>query len=167
MVVLSFALCCAALFAEWSEFERRRPIVLKGKRAIRDYMYGWLSQGGRAAVFSRDLSWVEDEQMIELLESKARRSELIVTVPHASGVLDRLREAGATINVYGDSDFELQSRFTIVNYGRSDARVAIGRSAGREHLVEEVGAGDSSAFAMANDIIKIGARLSGRGQREC
>jgi hypothetical protein len=106
------------------DYFKRQPKKMKTEKQIMDYMHGWISRGGRVHIFSRDLSWVHNEEMKELLRRKALSGELNITLPQRIPLLDELQKLGASTNIYPDLDYVPQSRFTIANWERMDARVA-------------------------------------------
>src|SRR6266404_4795113 len=59
----------------------RRVYAASDRDGIRQYMHEWLSTGGRAAIWTRDLSWVTEDGTRELLRQKARQHELVICLP--------------------------------------------------------------------------------------
>jgi len=137
------------------KYYKQRPLYLKKESQIRDYMHKWISRGGIAAIFSHDMSWVKDQEMIELLRSKARRSELCIYLPVRIPLADELEREGAQIFVYPELNYIPQSRFTVINQGRWDAQVAVGRAVKDKHMIEEFSAGEHPVFSVANDLMEI------------
>jgi hypothetical protein len=70
------------------------------------------------------MSWAEDEEMKELLRSKAQRDELYLFLPNKKLISDELEQRGAKVNIYPELEYIPQSRFTIINKDRMDAEVA-------------------------------------------
>ncbi len=137
-----------------------RPITLESDRAIRDYMYQWISRGTRVLIFSHDLTWVNDEEMRDLLRGKARRGELSICLRERIPISNELSDLGARIFTYGELKYTPASRFTIINHGRYDAHVAIGRGSKGEHIVREIASGQDPLFALANDLAEVVMKLS-------
>ena len=52
-----------SIFFAIAKYRSRSVKVLKNKRAIRDYMYHWIKNAGGVAIFSRDLSWIDDNEI--------------------------------------------------------------------------------------------------------
>jgi len=148
-----------ALYFQITEYVAHRPIILKTAQQIRDYMFRWISRGGRVAIFSRDMSWVEDDEMKDLLRAKARRDELHICLPTRILLSDDLQKEGAHIHVYPQLNYTPLSRFTIINKGRSDAQLAVGRAIEGKHLIEEFSLGEHPAFFIADDLIEVVMRL--------
>ena len=95
-------------------------IVYKREKGadIRGYLFRWIKDGGRVVIWTRDMSWAEDQKMRAMLEQKAIARELIVCLPQNTELSDSLKKAGAEINEYRTSD-AFSSRFTIVNYDQT------------------------------------------------
>lgn len=126
-------------------------------------MRRWIGGGGRVAVFSHDLTWV-DERARRLLETKAQRNELEVFVPKRTGnvaaLLDELERRGAAIYIYPELEYVPRSRFTIVNRGRVGPRVAVGRAVGDKWRIDIFSEGEDPVFAVANDLIEVIVNLN-------
>ena len=95
-----------------------------------------------------------------MLKTKAGKDELQICVPAMIPIAETLKEAGATILTYSPLKVVPQARFTIINFGRMDAQVAVGRRLEGTHAVEEFGAGDHPVFAVASDLVEIVTRYS-------
>jgi hypothetical protein len=141
--------------------QRRFRQGVRQQRRIRDFMHAWLSTGARVAVFSRDLSWVKDndDEMRSLLLKKARNDELTVVVPASTSLTRELGDAGAEVVTYPDLDYVIQSRFTLVGIGRAGGRVAIGHSQEGMHVIDVLDAPDP-AFYMADDLVEVMRRIA-------
>jgi hypothetical protein len=149
-----------AMFADLREHWRRRPRRYKTPYRINNYMYRWIRHGGRVVVFTRDMSWADETRMENLLVDKARRDELTICLPNHIELTRRLAGAGAKVFTYGDIDHIPASRFTIINDGRMDASVAIGRQIHGTHVIEEYANGEHPVFAVAQDLTAIIRKLS-------
>lgn len=55
--------------------------AFKTTAEINDYMYNWISKGGRVVIFTRDMSWASDARIKDLLLRKAELEELSICVP--------------------------------------------------------------------------------------
>ena len=106
-------------------------------------------------IFSRDLTWANDHEMRTLLKEKAKRRELSICLRDHTSLSDEFRIAGATIFTYGELDFMPSARFTIINHGRSDAHLAIGRVSEGKHIVREIVSGQDPLFALASDLAEV------------
>ena len=135
---------------------RSRPIrILKSRRAIRDYMIEWIKNAGAVAIFSRDLSWVDDAEIGALLEAKARNGDLTLILPKEVSLSEQLVSLGAKALYYPSIDDVIRSRFTLVKVGRSDTRVAIGCTEGTIHRYRRILAGDHRVFYLADDMLQL------------
>lgn len=161
-ILLGFALLIGvvAIVSEGIAAYKRKPKSLKARSQIRDYMYRWITRGGRVAIFSRDLSWVQDEEMRELLRRKAKRNELCVCLPNEIPLVRELATEGAEVHTYPELEYVPESRFTIINHGRSDAQVAVGGTFKERHVIREFSVGEHPFFSVANDLVEVVARFS-------
>ena len=121
---------------------------------IRKYLHRWLSNGGRVAIWTRDMSWANDPEMSRLLTGKAQANELIICLPREIARTNELKEAGAEIVAYGTIDAPATS-FTITNFERAGSRVAVGRPSGNLHIIQEFSQGEHPAFHMAEDLVRL------------
>jgi hypothetical protein len=146
------------LFAILEFYARRgrRAFANRDKDGIKKYMHNWIEHGGRVAIWSRDMSWVRDDDTRELLRDKAKQNELILCLPEHNDLSRELAEAGAEVCSYGKKCLESPaSRFTITSFGRVGARLAVGRTEGETHVIEEFVAGGDPAFHLAADLIAL------------
>ena len=163
LLVLAILLGSVSIYFDITKY-RSRPIrILKSRRAIRDYMYQWIKNAGAVAIFSRDLSWVDDAEIGALLEAKARNGDLTLILPKEVSLSEQLVSLGAKALYYPSIDYVIRSRFTLVNVGRSDTRVAIGRTEGTIHRIEEFSAGDHPAFYLADDMLQLMQKFCTKG----
>ena len=138
-IVLGIAAVTSVLHLCQTGFEhfKERPKSFRKPKDIQNYMVQWLSSGGRSVIFSRDLSWAQNGEEAVLLQDKARRNELTICVEASSSYAKKLKELGARVVVYGCNGFVPKSRFTIVDFGRIGARVAIAVKDGETHNIQE------------------------------
>lgn len=122
---------------------------------IVDYMRVWLSKGGRSAVFSRDLSWGSDRRVKLALIEKSKRGELLLFVGKDTELTKELRANGAEVYDYSGLDFSPEGRFTIVDYGKAGARIAIGAIVNGGHEIREYDSSDHELYAVANDLVRL------------
>jgi hypothetical protein len=122
-------------------------------------MYKWISEGGRVAIWTRDMSWAENPNTLELLLIKAKSHELIICTPKRFSIMDQLIGAGAEVYLYDSLDFVPRSRFTIVQFGREGSRVAIGRREGNCHVIKEYDSSEHPIFTVAEDLIKFAMKV--------
>lgn len=144
----------------------KRVYSLSDTQGIKSYMLHWIENGGRVAIWSRDLSWVDDEAK-ELLKVKARRGDLILCLPQEIHLSTELKNFGGQVYYYGSTYNEgTSSRFTIAFYGRDGSKVAVGRTKANQHVVEEFGSGEHPAFYLAHDLVKFAKAVSEKDDNE-
>jgi hypothetical protein len=142
------------ILKDFLEYRRFAPKTYTSQKKIDSYMCKWVSSGGRVAIFSRDMSWARVDPIRAILRKKAERSELIVCLEHAIELTDELQSLGAQIITYQDLNHIPRSRFTIVDYGREGARVAVGVHENKGHVIQEFRSGHHPFFAVAEDLVK-------------
>lgn len=140
---------------EITDYYKSRPKIFRSKNEINNYMQNWITSAGRVVIFSRDMSWAQEQSTVDILLSKARQNELTVCIEHDIPLTNDLRRAGAKIIKYGALNHVPKSRFTIVDYEREGARVAVGASIMGHHVIEEFQSGQHPFFAVAEDLVKI------------
>jgi hypothetical protein len=138
----------------------QKIISLNGHEKIKEYLYKWIARGQRVVIFSRDMSWADDKHMLGLLHEKSKRKELELCLPRDIALSAELAQSGADVYTYSNLNYIPTSRFTIINAGRHDAQVAIGRTVGHKHLVKEISGGDDALVAVANDLVEVIKRSS-------
>jgi len=145
-----------SLYFDYRDYSKQKPRSFKpDSYEIKDYLFNWISKGGHAAIFTRDMSWANDNHIKSMLITKARNSELTVILPKQNALTDELETFGAKIISYEILNYIPQSRFTIINKGRMDSQVAFGRRIKDQHVIEEFGNGSHPVFALANDLVEI------------
>jgi hypothetical protein len=141
---------------EWHANRKKRIYAIGDRQGISAYMHTWIENSGRVAIWTRDMSWAETLSARSLLIAKARAGELIVCLPAHTEFSKELAYRGAEVCTYGNSGFELPaSRFTIAFFGRDGARVAVGRTHGDIHVIEEFTAADHPTLHLAGDLISL------------
>jgi hypothetical protein len=146
------------------DFIRTKPTqfrVLKQKR-IKAYMRKWLGSGGRAFIFTRDMTWANDPAVQKTLHEKAQRDELTICIEHMIPLAEQLRDNGAKVISYGELGVVPRSRFTVIDFESNSARVAVGGAVGSAHVIQEFRNGDPF-FAVAEDLARL---LVAYGQHE-
>ncbi|MCW3106589.1 MAG: hypothetical protein JWQ09_1095 [Segetibacter sp.] len=155
-----FQICCLLLFVLstitilYIDY-KSKPKRYKNAQEINNYMYDWISNIGRIVIFTRDMTWTDEKRIKDKLIEKSRNDELIVCMPKANEFANELKGHGANIIEYSNLNYQPQSRFTIVQYGRNDAKVAIGKTYSKYHLIEEFHNGDHPLFHVAQDLVNI------------
>jgi len=134
---------------------RNSPKFYKTEKSINDYMRRWVSSGGRAVIFSRDMSWAHELETKTVLFEKARRNELTICAEQSVQLTEELKAAGATVVYYGHLGHIPRSRFTIIDFEREGARVAVGAKLHGRHAIQEYRDGEHPFFGVAEDLVKI------------
>ncbi len=138
------------------EYNKKKPKVFSSTKDIRNYMYNWINRSGRTLIFTRNLSWVNDDEMKKMLANKSSSGDLIICLPEKNTRVAEFESQGAKVYEYSGLHFTPLSRFTIINYGRADARIAIGKDIGDgKHLIEEYSSRDHPYFSIAEDLVKL------------
>ena len=141
-----------------------RQYPFDDKVRIRKYLFDWIKSGGRVAIWTRDMSWVDDEDMKQMLRGKAQARELILCLPKEIDKSDDLKQHGAEVFAYGTLEAP-ESRFTIINYGQAGSRVAMGRRRDSLHIIQEFsGADEHPAFYMARDLVRLVQERNNAGE---
>jgi hypothetical protein len=130
------------------------PRTYRSAKKINSYMRRWVGSGGRVVIFSRDLTWANEPATRNLLRDKAKQNELTVCLEHTVPLATELRNEGAKIVTYGKLAHIPRSRFTIVDFGREGARVAVGVRDGSGHVIQEFRSGSHPFFAVAEDLVR-------------
>ena len=126
------------------------------KTKIEKYMHRWIEHGGRVAIWTRDMSWANNDRTKKLLLRKAQDGELILCLPSPNQLTEDLQNRGAEVCFYGTERLESPaSRFTIVYYGRDGSSVAVGRALGDTHVIDEFSAGGHPAYHLAKDLVEL------------
>ena len=146
------------LYLCYDDIKSNKMLRFKKKRdwqgKVRKYMDKWIRNGNKVAIYSHDLSWVDDD-IKSLLCQKATKKELVICLPKYTDLTKQLDDMGAEILVYGDNGYMPDSRFTIVNYGTGTPSVAMAHFDREEHVIEECSAGEHPAVFVANDLVAI------------
>ena len=143
------------IYRDIYSYMRRRPHLYRTTKQIDKYMYEWISQRGRVLIFTRDMSWATSKEIKKLLLDKAHRRELEICLPEQTPLTLELASVGAEVHTYPSFNDSPYSRFTIVRYGKNDARIAIGRNVEGSHRIDEYSYGSDPVFSIADDLVRI------------
>jgi hypothetical protein len=160
-------LCVVVLIVLEFIYHRGRHVFAKSDtEGIKKYMHDWIEHGGRVAIWTRDMSWAQNRETRSLLTEKARRGELIISLPELNSLARELRNAGAEVCAYGARRLESPaSRFTIAFFGRDGSAVAVGRAEGDAHVIDEFSSSSHPVFHVAEDLIALVRSLQGQQDR--
>lgn len=117
-----------------------------------------IKSSGKAALFSRDLTWASDLQSdaYKTLQNKAKRGELTVLCELTNGVASSLSGDGADVHSYNGKLKDPGSRFSILDYGKPGARLIIGYNDGNNHVIQTYNsANDPALIYLAEDMVKL------------
>lgn len=164
IVFFSLLLLYAYLvYYEIKTLEGKRIFEQSDSVSIKNYMLYWIAYGGRVAIWTRDMSWADDEASKGLLIKKAEKGELIICLPAHTPFSEELEKKGGEIYAYGmDLLSDPSARFTIACYGRDGSKVAIGRAKADKHIIEEFDSGSHPAFNLANELVQIAKNVSSK-----
>lgn len=155
LLTLALVFLVYTIFEEIKSYCEQKPLTMTRDSKIHDYMFNWLAQGGRAVIFTHNLTWGENKKIKDLLRSKAEHNELTICLPKKTTLVEELERIGAEVCVYPELDHTPQASFTIVRKGRLDSRVAVGRRMKNKHVIEEFALGEHPVFHVANDLTDI------------
>ena len=154
LIVVFVGLLALAIVTALKLESAKRVYRADDRLGIRDYMIKWIGDGGRVVIWTRDMSWADDDQVKQMLCQKAKSLELIICLPRETETTDYLKQNGAEVVTYGAWDSPVAS-FTIANFNRAGSRVAVGRRNGSRHIIQEFSEGEHSSFDLARDLVRL------------
>ena len=161
LIIVSAVFIGLLIFLEFSEHPQRRVFRKGDTDGILKYMNGWIKDGGRVAIWTRDMSWADNEEAQHILHLKATRQELIIFLPTPTSLTQTLAQEGAEVFCYGSTGLASpSSRFTIAHFGRDGSSVAVGRARRGTHLIDEFHSGDHPAYHIAADLALLARSIS-------
>ena len=108
------------------------------KQKVNEYLLDWLNKGSRTVIFTRDLTWADEStEILNTLERKARNKELTICLYRNTDTTKHLRDLGAEVYVHNLSENQLKSRFTIIDYGKSNPKITVGTRNNSGQFVNE------------------------------
>ena len=132
------------------------PKKYKNDKDINKFMGNWIKRTGRTVIFTRDMSWVDNDKMKNELRKKAKKNDLIICQPKINEFTASLKEDGAEIYTYENLKFIPKSRFTFINYSTNSSKVAIGRKDDKHnHIITEFTTKDTIEYYLAEDLVNI------------
>jgi hypothetical protein len=138
------------------KFKYKSP---RGELEIREAITKFISHGQDAAIFSRDLTWVNDEVLI-MLTRKASSGELALFMPVPVPLSEKLVESGAVAYYYGDllsdpTSFDGIPRFTLVRPNTDNSELAFGSRRGDVHTIYYSRNAADPALSLAKDMYRL------------
>ncbi|MDO3398685.1 hypothetical protein QWI29_01450 [Mycolicibacterium neoaurum] len=137
------------------KFKYKTP---EGQLQIREAITKFISHGQDAAIFSRDLTWVNDE-VLDMLKRKAISGELALFMPRPVPLSEALVESGAVAYYYGDlfsdpNSYDGIPRFTLVRPNTDNSELAFGNRRGDVHKIYYSRDSSDPALSLAKDIYR-------------
>lgn len=157
LILLAVILTLVDAAYYWKARPKRFPL---NSHRIKEYMAKWLDSGGRSTVFSRDLSWADENVVASLLQKKAGEGELIIFAGRRTNLLADLVSLGADVYDYSHLNFVPKARFTIVDFEKEGARLAIGIPENGTHVIYEYGPRDQAMMALAVDLVSLARQVA-------
>lgn len=131
------------------------PKKYKTDEAIKNYMKTWINKTGRTVIFTRDMSWVDNEIKNDL-KAKASNKDLIICHPELTPLTRELKNDGAEVYEYKNLKFTPKSRFTFINYNSNSSKVAIGKKDDKHvHYITEYSTKDTIEYHLAEDLVNL------------
>ncbi len=144
------------LYQHIAKQNARNPIGFASNDEINDFMYKWISKEGQVVICTRDMTWGNEVKIKEKLIEKSRRNEVSIFLPVDIPLTNELKGFGAKIYTYQELDYNPIARFTIVHYGTSSAKVAVGRKLDdHKHYIDEFSYGNDPVYSVTQDLIEI------------
>lgn len=141
-----------------SEERKRSPVVAGLPSELRSANARWLSEHGRVVVVTRDMSWVIDEEVRAALSRKAASGELLVFATASTPELAELATAGADVRIL--HGIPPTTRFTVLRWGTTDARVLVHRQVRGVVEFYERTPSDFAEYWLALDVVDLLSRLN-------
>ncbi len=157
LIILIVFFIGLTLYLEIFKQAKIHVIPEEDKQKINEYMYKWINNSGRVAIFSRDMSFASSDKMIkDLLIHKSERGEVVLCVQKETALTSELKEKNAAIYYYSKSkDLSPRTRFTIANYGHGTReRVAVAHGENNFHVIQEFGKDDLVIY-LTKDLIDL------------
>lgn len=156
LLLIALILFITLVFFEFNDHKTRHVFNKADSTGIENYMYDWIKYGGRVAIWTRDMTWANSARITGLLTTKALNHELILCMPSPIELSTKLVDDGAEAYYYGPNQFDVPiSRFTIVDFGHDGSSVAVGRTVGRTHVIDEFSARDHPVYHIAADLVAL------------
>lgn len=122
-----------------SDFKNRKKArhILETEQEANAYLKQWIgTNSGHVFIYTNDMSWAENPELMKLLKKKARASNLTICLRKSTQEAQTLQEAGAKLYILSNHD-EVHSRFIIVNYNDPNPRVSVYKRDDHEGFINE------------------------------
>ncbi|MCH8347602.1 MAG: hypothetical protein IH901_03790 [Proteobacteria bacterium] len=162
-VVLVFLILSivATLIFEGVNFFQKRGYAPQSPK-INKFLRKWLLKGGNCAIFTRDMTWGEDEEIYKILEQKAKKNELNLFLPKENKLSKKLKSKGASIYLTNNLLRKPRSRFTVINWEKDGAKIAVGRLEKEKHVIRIYARHDHPLFAVAEDLLELASSYANK-----
>lgn len=123
-IILMIALIVLLGLAVYFLFIKRETKTYKSQEEINEFMKNWIKTNGVVKIFSRDLSWLDDE-MYGILQAKGE--DLYLYVEKKNEKIEKILQMNpeSKIFFYEDIGFIPNSRFTIIHANKDEKQIAI------------------------------------------
>lgn len=162
----SFLIALSILFALFSicilvitvKKEFSGYIRVQNREKINKKIVDFIKTTGETIIFSRDLSWVNEDTLNKFKEKvQTSRDKLTIFMPTQTDISKKLEEFANVRyygNVLGQSLDRLTSRYTIIHYGTDSVRMTYPQENVSWHINHEYSQGDP-ALTLAIDLAKV------------
>lgn len=123
----------------------------------REYMKKVVNSPGSIAIFTRNMSWLDDEAY-GILKRKAESRDLKIIMQSPTSKSIGLENSGADIIYYEDIlPDPISSRFTIIDAGKSSATLSIGNTDNDKdvHRIQRFVKASDPALSLAKDMLVV------------
>ena len=162
LVVFSMA-CLALLLHDNVKQHSVNERICRSEDEIKETMKTLVKTQGKVCIMSRALTWV-DAEVEACIASKGR--SIIIFAENENELTKRLIEKGVVVKYYGTLGFQPLTRFTVIQYNRTDPQVAISNRKNSirknkrfRHVIYETGGGnckqDQWITSLAVDMINL------------
>lgn len=146
-IILSVWQACTLLFDS-------NVTVCKGENRINNKMFSIIDEPGNTCIVSRNLSWTNEQRVMDSLSQKALSGDLTVLVSEVNNTTAALRDRGAKIVVY--EGVIPKCRFTIKGYKGANSRLYIAKAESPDrHVIFRHSEKDDVTLRLAEDLVEI------------
>lgn len=151
LIVLAIGLC---MWQVVSLLFDRDVTVCNGEISINDKMFSIIDEPGNTCIVSRNLSWTEENRIMDSLKKKAKDGDLSIFVNEENDTVKTLRDHGAQVTVYNGAI--PKCRFTIKGYKGANSRLYIAKANTPErHVIFRHSEKDDVTLKLAEDVVNI------------
>jgi hypothetical protein len=144
------AVTVAAVRYAWLDEKKHGPLMVKSPHDLLPENKKWLAESGHMVIVTRDMSWILDEALNELVSAKAANGDLTIVAARRTAAFQAWEALGATIALEPQPP---SVRFAVLRHGTSDARVLITRQRRGAVEVREYTPDDFPVYGLCMDIL--------------